>query len=54
MCITDCDTSKGFGIKYTEDEVVADKTGLKRKLVCGTEKGKHKSKNHRTTVIVVL
>lgn len=40
--------SSGFGVVSTEDDVVMDEKGEKRKINCGTEKGKHKSKNHRT------
>ena len=38
----------GFGVVSTEDDVVMNEKGEKRKINCGTEKGKHKSKNHRT------
>lgn len=40
--------SSGFGVVSSEDDVVTDDKGNKRKINCGTEKGKHKSKNHRT------
>ena len=40
--------SSGFGVVSTEDDVVMNEKGEKRKISCGTEKGKHKSKNHRT------
>ena len=37
-----------LGFVSTEDDVVMDEKREKRKINCGTEKGKHKSKNHRT------
>ena len=37
-----------LGFVSTEDGVVMDEKREKRKLNCVTEKGKHKSKNHRT------
>lgn len=40
--------SSGFGEESSEDNVVKDDGGGQRKIKCGTEKGKHKSKNHRT------
>ena len=36
-----------LGFVSTEDDVVMDEKREKRKINCGTEKGKHKSKNHR-------
>lgn len=44
----------GFGVVSTEDDVVMDEKGEKRKINCGTEKGKHKSKNHRTAGVLVF
>lgn len=35
-------------MESSEDNMVAADDGTKRKLGCGTEKGKHKCKNHRT------
>jgi len=40
--------SSGFAIENEDDQTVKDESGLQRKLHCGTEKSKHKSKNHRT------
>lgn len=40
--------SCGFAIESAEDITISDQTGKKRTLSCGTEKGKHQSKNHRT------
>ena len=37
-----------LGFVSTEDDVVMDEKREKRKINCGTEKEKHKSKNHRT------
>ena len=37
-----------LGFVSTEDDVVMDEKGEKRKINCGREKGKHKSKNPRT------
>ncbi|KAJ7362131.1 hypothetical protein OS493_013222 [Desmophyllum pertusum] len=46
--------NSGFGVVSSEDDVVTDDKGNKRKINCGTEKGKHKSKNHRTAGILVF
>ena len=35
-------------MESSEDNMVAVGDGTKRRLVCGTEKGRHKCKNHRT------
>ena len=43
-----CTFSSGFGVESSKDNMVAFDDGTKRQLVCGTEKGKHKCKNHRT------
>lgn len=43
--------SSGFGIPSIDDDSVTDEEGKKRKISCGTEKSKHKSKNHRTAGI---
>lgn len=43
--------SSGFGVTSNEDNVVTDEKGNKQKMDCGTEKGKHCSKNHRTAGI---
>lgn len=40
--------SSGFAIGTSDDSLVPDVTGIKRKLLCGTEKGRHKCKNYRT------
>lgn len=40
--------STGFGIPLIDDDTVTDEEGNKRRINCGTEKCKHKSKNHRT------
>ena len=40
--------STGFGIPSIDDDTVMDEEGKKRRINCGTEKCKHKSKNHRT------
>ena len=37
-----------LGFVSTKDDVVMDEKREKRKINCGTEKGKHKSRNHRT------
>ena len=37
-----------LGFVSTEDDVVMDEKRENRKINCGTEKGNHKSKNHRT------
>ena len=37
-----------LGVVSTEDDVVLDEKREKRKINCGTEKGKHNGKNHRT------
>ena len=37
-----------LGFVSTEDDVVMDEKREKRKINCGTEKRKHKSKNHKT------
>lgn len=31
-----------------QDNTTTEPDGRKRKILCGTEKGKHKAKNHRT------
>ena len=36
-----------LGFVSTEDDVVMDEKREKRKINCGTENGKHKSKSHR-------
>lgn len=46
--------SSGFGIEHEEDTIVSNSDGTRRKLSCGTEKGKHKCKNHRTAGILVM
>lgn len=45
--------NSGFGVESSEDNMVAADDGTKRQLGCGTEKGKHKCKNHRTAGILV-
>ena len=40
--------SSGFALETEEDSTVKDENGQERAMSCGTEKGKHKSKNHRT------
>ena len=40
--------SSGFGVQSEEDDNIKDESGVVRKLNCGTEKGKHKSKNNKT------
>lgn len=40
--------SSGFAIETSDDSVVPDVNGVKRKLLCGTEKGRYKCKNFRT------
>ena len=47
MILLNISCSSGFGVVSTEDDVVMDEKGEKRKINCGTEKG-NKSKNHRT------
>ena len=48
LCLS-YDTPLHFlGFVPTEDEVVMDEKREKRKINYGTEKGKHKSKNHGT------
>jgi len=46
--------SSGFGIEDVKDTIVNGNDGTKGKLSCGTEKGKHKCKNHRTAGILVM
>lgn len=43
--------SSDFGVTSNEDNIVTDEKGNKRKMDCGTEKGKHHSKNHTTAGI---
>ena len=40
--------STGFAEHNDGDNVVETENGLKRKLSCGTEKDKHKPKNHKS------
>lgn len=46
--------SFGFGVVLIEDDVVMDEKGEKRKINCGIEKGKYKSKNYRIVGIESL
>jgi len=46
--------SSGFGVESSEDSMVAVDNGTKRRLICGTEKGRHKCKNYRTAGIFVV
>ena len=39
--------SSGFGFTSNEVNVVTDEKGNRQKMDCGTEKGKHRSKNHK-------
>ena len=48
LCLSYDTPSHLLGFVSTEDDVVKDQKREKRKIKCGTEKGKHKSKNHRT------
>ena len=48
MILLKISCSSGFGVVSTEDDVVMNEKGEKRKINCGAEKGKHKRKNHRT------
>lgn len=34
------------------DNIISTNDGLKRKLVCGTEKGRHHCKNYRTAGMI--
>ena len=40
--------SSGFGVEKLEDNIIKADDATKRKLICGTEKGRHKCKNYRT------
>ena len=40
--------SSGFAVETEEDQIIKGNTRKQRKISCGTEKGRHKSKNHRT------
>ena len=46
--------SSGFSVVSTEDDVVMNEKGEKRKINCGAEKGKHKKKtpNSRATTML--
>lgn len=43
-----CHYSSGFATEDNNDTAVTDTAGKPRKLICGTEKGKHKCKNNKT------
>jgi hypothetical protein len=47
ICIKN-NVSSGFGVESIEDSMIEDENGKKKKISCGTEKGKHKCKNNRT------
>lgn len=40
--------SSGFAIETHQDNTIQESDGNQRKIKCGTEKGNHKAKNHRT------
>ena len=40
--------SSGFAVEVVEDNVIVDDRGQPRTMTCGTEKSKHRAKNHRT------
>ena len=41
-------SSTGFAVESEDDKRVPETNGQQRNMICGTEKDKHKSKNHRT------
>ena len=40
--------STGFAVENEDDKKIPETNGQQRNMICGTEKDKHKSKNHRT------
>lgn len=47
-------SSSGFAIEVVEDNVIVDDRGQQRTMRCGTEKSKHRAKNHRTAGILAI
>lgn len=46
--------SSGFAIETHQDNTIQESDGNQRKIKCGTEKGNHKAKNHRTAGILAI
>ena len=40
--------SNGFAMESEEDNTIIEEDGKTRNLVCGTEKGRHVTKNNKT------
>ncbi|XP_015777265.1 PREDICTED: uncharacterized protein LOC107355240 [Acropora digitifera] len=46
--------SSGFVEEVVEDNVIVEDRGQQRTMTCGTEKSKHRAKNHRTAGIFAI